>query len=87
LGNGVDFSFFGCARRQAGLHVVYEYQFKGDDTRGSLGADIYEQEIYGKIGDIGVSMKTEDYPYRSRLSAPDGRYRAARECLGSLSEV
>jgi len=42
-------------------HVVYEYNVKKDDTGGLLGADIYEMEIYEKIGDICVSMKTEDY--------------------------
>lgn len=40
-------------------HVVYEYSLrKGDDL---LGEDIYKQEIYEKIGDICISMKTEDW--------------------------
>ena len=41
--------------------TVYEYKIKVDDTGGLLGADIYEREIYEKIADICVSMKTEDY--------------------------
>jgi len=41
--------------------TIYEYKVKGDDTGGLLGADIYEREIYEKIADICVSMKTEDY--------------------------
>jgi len=41
-------------------HTVYNYKVKKDDT-GLLGDDIYEREIYEKIADICVSMRTQDY--------------------------
>ncbi len=41
-------------------YVVYDYNLKKDDT-GFLGDDIFEKEIYEKIGDICISMKAEDY--------------------------
>lgn len=40
-------------------HVVYSYDLKKGDEL--LGANIYEREIYNKIGDICISMKKEDY--------------------------
>lgn len=40
-------------------YVVYDYeQNRGDEL---LGEDIYEKEIYDKISDICISMKTEDW--------------------------
>jgi SNF2 family DNA or RNA helicase len=40
-------------------HIVYEHNLrKGDDL---LGSDVYQQEIYEKIGDICISMKAKDY--------------------------
>lgn len=45
-------------------HVVYDYNLKTGDAL--LGTDVYEREIYEKIGDICISMKTEDY-----LELPD----------------
>lgn len=38
-------------------HIIYEYNLKG----GKAGANIYEKQIYEKIGDICISMKAEDY--------------------------
>ncbi len=39
--------------------IIYQYNLRrGDDL---LGADYYEKEIYSKISDICISMKTEDY--------------------------
>jgi SNF2 family DNA or RNA helicase len=40
-------------------HIVYEYHLKKEDD--ILGCDFYEKEIYEKIGDICISMKTQDY--------------------------
>ena len=41
-------------------HVVYDYNLrKGQDDL--LGEGIYEKEIYDKIGDICIAMKSEDY--------------------------
>lgn len=44
-------------------HIVYEYELKGkkEADRDILGEDIYQQEIYDKISDIVISMKSEDY--------------------------
>lgn len=49
-------------------HVVYNYTLKGrrkkdkqDPILQLLGTDIYEKEIYSKISDICISMKSEDY--------------------------
>jgi SNF2 family DNA or RNA helicase len=42
-------------------HVVYNYTLKSDVKDGFLGNDIYEKEIYEKIGDICVSMKAKDF--------------------------
>jgi SNF2 family DNA or RNA helicase len=40
-------------------HIVYNYDLRqGNDI---LGKDFYEKEIYGKISDICISMKTEDW--------------------------
>ncbi|HEX8314493.1 MAG TPA: SNF2-related protein [Flavisolibacter sp.] len=45
-------------------YIVYEHNLaKGDDI---LGEDVYQKEIYEKIGDICISMKSEDY-----LSLPE----------------
>lgn len=41
--------------------IVYEYNLKGQKEDGFMGAGIYEKEIYEKIGDICISMKTEDW--------------------------
>lgn len=50
-------TYFTPGRRNG--HVVYDYNRKdGDDL---LGTEIYQQEIYDKIGDICISMKAEDY--------------------------
>jgi SNF2 family DNA or RNA helicase len=40
-------------------YVVYDYKLREQDEL--LGSNIYEKEIYEKIGDICISMKTEDY--------------------------
>jgi SNF2 family DNA or RNA helicase len=40
-------------------HVIYEYNLRTEDPL--IGSDIYEREIYEKIGDICISMKAEDY--------------------------
>lgn len=40
-------------------HIVYEYKLKEEDA--IYGADIYQKEIYDKIGDICISMKAEDW--------------------------
>lgn len=42
-------------------HIVYEYNLKNEKDNDLLGGEIYEKEIYEKIGDICISMKTEDY--------------------------
>lgn len=42
-------------------HVVYSYDLNGQKDDGLLGAGIYEKEIYEKIGDICISMKTREY--------------------------
>jgi SNF2 family DNA or RNA helicase len=40
-------------------NIVYDYNLrKGDDV---MGKDFFEKEIYDKIGDICISMKTEDW--------------------------
>jgi SNF2 family DNA or RNA helicase len=40
-------------------HIVYEYNLrKGDDIEGE---DIYEREVFDKIGDICISMQAKDY--------------------------
>jgi SNF2 family DNA or RNA helicase len=40
-------------------NIVYDYNLrKGDDL---MGKDFFEKEIYDKIGDICISMKTEDW--------------------------
>lgn len=40
-------------------HIVYDYSLrKGDDV---MGKDFFEKEIYDKISDICISMKTEDW--------------------------
>lgn len=39
--------------------TVYDYDLRSGDEL--MGKDIYEQEIYEKIGDICISMKKEDY--------------------------
>lgn len=41
-------------------HIVYEYNLKQDEPE-ILGKDFYEKEIYEKISDICISMKSEDY--------------------------
>jgi SNF2 family DNA or RNA helicase len=41
-------------------HVIYEYKLKQSKDK-ILGADIFEREIFDKIGDICISMKKEDY--------------------------
>lgn len=40
--------------------IVYEYNLKQDEPE-ILGKDFYEKEIYEKISDICISMKSEDY--------------------------
>jgi SNF2 family DNA or RNA helicase len=40
-------------------YIVYDYELKKEDSL--LGADINEKEIYEKIGDICISMKTKDW--------------------------
>lgn len=41
-------------------HIVYEYKLK--ESKDELfGTDIYEKEIYDKIGDICISMQAKDY--------------------------
>jgi SNF2 family DNA or RNA helicase len=49
-------------------HIVYKYQIRsGDDENNDiLGTDIYSREIFEKISDICISMKTSDY-----LSLPE----------------
>lgn len=42
-------------------HVIYEYKLKTDGEEDLLGNGIYEKEIYEKISDICISMKSEDY--------------------------
>jgi SNF2 family DNA or RNA helicase len=40
-------------------HVIFNYELrKADDL---LGDDFYQREIYDRIGDICISMKTQDY--------------------------
>lgn len=45
-------------------HVVYNYELRKADEL--LGDDFYEKEIYDRIGDVCISMKTQDY-----LSLPE----------------
>jgi SNF2 family DNA or RNA helicase len=40
-------------------YVVYDYKLREQDEL--LGQNIYEKEIYEKIGDICISMKAQDY--------------------------
>lgn len=42
-------------------HIVYSYKIKKESEDSLLGEDIYAQEIYKKIGDICISMRTKDY--------------------------
>lgn len=44
-------------------YIIYDYELKGKEkeTRDLLGEDIYQKEIYEKIGDICISMKSEDW--------------------------
>lgn len=43
-------------------HIVYEYKLRVDKEDADLiGADYYEKKIYELIGDICISMKSEDY--------------------------
>jgi SNF2 family DNA or RNA helicase len=49
--------YFRPGKRQG--HIVYSYDLKKGDPL--LGADIYERQIYDKIGDICFSMKAKDY--------------------------
>jgi SNF2 family DNA or RNA helicase len=42
-------------------HIVYNYEQKTETDVDLFGADIYQKEIYEKIGDICISMKAEDY--------------------------
>lgn len=42
-------------------HIVYDYNLKKGEKTDLLGTDIYEKEIYEKIGDICISMKARDY--------------------------
>lgn len=51
-------TYFNPGRRNG--YVVYDYKQKKDET-GLLGDDVYEKEIYDKIGDICISMKARDY--------------------------
>jgi SNF2 family DNA or RNA helicase len=40
-------------------NIVYDYNLRQGDPL--MGKDFFEKEIYGKIGDICISMKTEDW--------------------------
>jgi SNF2 family DNA or RNA helicase len=42
-------------------HIIYEYNLKKDANADLLGSDWHEKEIYEKISDICISMKSEDY--------------------------
>lgn len=42
-------------------HIIYDYNLKQGEKTDILGPDIYEKEIYEKIGDICISMKAADY--------------------------
>lgn len=52
-------SYFNPGKRNG--HVIYEYNLKKESTDSLLGPDVYEREIFDKIGDICISMKAEDY--------------------------
>lgn len=41
--------------------VIYSYKTKKVEDEDLLGANIYQREIFDKIGDICISMKTRDY--------------------------
>ncbi len=52
-------------------HIVYSYKMR--ETDELLGEDYWQKEIYEKIGDICISMKTEDYlqlPERMDIQVP-----------------
>lgn len=42
-------------------NVIYDYKLRKVTDADVFGADIYEKEIFNKIGDICVSMKARDY--------------------------
>lgn len=42
-------------------HVVYSYKLKKEPKESLLGEEIYAAEIYDKISDICISMKSDDY--------------------------
>lgn len=53
--------------------IVYKYDVKKTGEEALLGEDIFEKEIYDKIGDICISMKAEDYlelPERIDVTVP-----------------
>lgn len=50
--------YFNAGKRNG--HVVFNYNLKKEKD-DFIGEDIYEREIYDKIGDICISMKAKDY--------------------------
>jgi SNF2 family DNA or RNA helicase len=50
--------YFKAGQRNA--HVIFNYELR-TNTDELIGSDVYEKEIYSKIGDICISMRTEDY--------------------------
>lgn len=50
--------YFNAGKRNG--HVVFDYNLKKEKD-DFIGEDIYEREIYDKIGDICISMKAKDY--------------------------
>ena len=62
--SGYRDKYFKPGRRNG--HVIYDYNLKKEDADSLLGADINEKEIYSKISDICISLKSEEW-----LKLPD----------------